>query len=79
MTLIDETFEEAKKIMHRCITPRGLYASGTKYGYLSIWPRDSMISLLGASLFKDKELQLCFKKTLITFSKYQSKQGQIPN
>ena len=79
MGLIDETYEEAKKIMHRSITPRGLYASGTKYGYLSIWPRDSMISFLGASLYEDKAIQTCYRNTLITLSRYQSKQGQIPN
>jgi len=79
LSLVDQTFEEAKKIMHHSITPRGLYASGTKYGYLSVWPRDSMISFMGASLYKDDAIQKCYKTTLATFSKNQHKQGQIPN
>ena len=37
-----------------CETPNGLYASGGKLGYTSVWARDSMISMSGAASVTDQ-------------------------
>ena len=75
--MIDEAYERAKEVIKSCSTPHGLFASGGKAGYDAIWSRDSMITLLGASL--EKDFRLDFKKSLITLGVHQGKSGQIPN
>ncbi|MFH1501109.1 MAG: amylo-alpha-1,6-glucosidase [archaeon] len=75
--MIDQAYEKAKEVIRNCSTKQGLFASGGKDGYRGVWARDSMISMLGASL--DKEFQEVFKKSLITLKNTQSKKGQIPN
>jgi len=71
---------KANAVIERCAKPVGLFASGTKYGYTSVWARDSMLALIGAS-FRDnkKKFKPVFSKTLATLSKHQTKLGQIPN
>ena len=75
--------EKAKEVIDICSTKYGLYASGGRKGYKGVWSRDSMISLIGASLTNDKKynkkFQNQFKKSLIILAKKQSKLGQIPN
>ncbi|MBI2499046.1 hypothetical protein HYV88_02290 [Candidatus Woesearchaeota archaeon] len=75
--LIDEVYRNAVKVIRRCCTKNGLYASVG--GYTSVWARDSMISFLGASLVKNDTFKKTFKKSLETLAKYQSELGQIPN
>ncbi|MBW2981616.1 hypothetical protein KY343_01925 [Candidatus Woesearchaeota archaeon] len=75
--MIDECYEKAKEVIRQCSTKHGLFASAGKRGYNAIWARDSMISLIGASLVKEFKDQ--FKKSLITLGDHQSKKGQIPN
>jgi len=75
--MIDKCYEKAKEVIRVCSTKHGLFASGGKYGYNAVWARDSMISLIGASL--EKEFKTVFKNSLITLAKNQGKTGQIPN
>jgi glycogen debranching enzyme len=76
---IDLCYEKAFDCIKICSTPYGLFASGGKKGYKGVWARDSVISLIGASLVKDKKIKEVFKKSLITLANHQSKLGQIPN
>ncbi len=78
MKLEKEAVARAVKVIRKCSTPNGLYASGTSRGYTSVWARDSIITLLGASLF-DKRFKKVYKSSLNTLAKYQSDLGQIPN
>src|SRR3989344_7676688 len=75
--LTETAYNEAINVIHMASTSNGLYASGTPKGYTSVWARDSMISLLGASLTGDFKEQ--FKKSIQTLTKYQHELGQIPN
>ena len=75
--ITDIAYEKAIEIIEKVSTKNGLYASGGEQGYTSVWARDSMISLMGASLtgrFKEQ-----FKVSLETLTKYQDELGQIPN
>lgn len=75
--LIETAYKKALEVMEMVSTKNGLYASGGQNGYTSVWARDSMITLMGASLtggFKDQ-----FKISLETLAKYQHELGQIPN
>ncbi|MFH1696662.1 MAG: amylo-alpha-1,6-glucosidase [Candidatus Diapherotrites archaeon] len=78
MELIDEAAERAEGVIEKCSTPNGLYASGARGGYTSVWARDSMITLLGASLCGDR-FKKVYKNSLGTLAKHQSRLGQIPN
>lgn len=77
--MIDKAYEQAKETIRICCTKHGLFASGGKDGYDAVWARDSMISMIGASLHKDPLFKETFKQSIITLSKDQSKHGQIPN
>jgi glycogen debranching enzyme len=77
--LLTECKKKAIDVIFQCITPNGLFASAGKEGYDAIWARDSMISMIGASIVPLTEFKQVFKKSLITLSEAQSKSGQIPN
>ncbi|MDD5147966.1 MAG: glycoside hydrolase 100 family protein [Candidatus ainarchaeum sp.] len=79
MELIEKARQEALKTVRRCITPNGLFASGTSRGYTSVWARDSMITLIGACNEKDPAVKKGFASTLETLARHQSFHGQIPN
>jgi len=72
-------YEKAFECIRICSTKYGLFASGGKSGYKGVWARDSVISLIGASLIKDNKIKDVFKRSLITLANHQSKLGQIPN
>ena len=76
--MLDRAYEKSKEVIKKSSTNNGLFASGGKRGYDAVWSRDSMISLIGASLV-GKEFKNVFKQSLITLAKHQSKKGQIPN
>jgi len=78
MNLVDKARFEAEKVLEKCITANGLYASGTSEGYTSVWARDSMISLLGGSLVGEK-FKKVFEESLLNLISNQSELGQIPN
>ena len=50
--LIEDAKENAIKVLEICSTKNGLYASGGKNGYTSVWARDSMISLICNFVYK---------------------------
>jgi len=74
--MLQRCYEKAKEVIKRNCFSNGLFAS---IGYDALWTRDSMISLIGASLDKEKKFREAFKQSLITLKKHQSKLGQIPN
>lgn len=78
-TLLDECYEKAKDVIRKCSTPNGLIASAGKKGYNAVWARDSMISMIGASLANDESFREVFKRSIITLAENQGKTGQIPN
>ena len=61
MKKIDECYEKAIEVINACSTKNGLYASAGHDGYNAVWSRDSMISMIGASLVKDKKFKEVFK------------------
>jgi glycogen debranching enzyme len=75
--LVDDAYVKAIEVVDKCCTSNGIYASGTAKGYTSVWARDSMITLIGASLTGKYKEQ--FRKSLETLTKYQHELGQIPN
>ena len=77
--MIEKCYEKSKEVIRKCSTRHGLFASGSIGGYYAVWARDSMISLIGASLADDYKIKEVFKQSLITLAKNQSKNGQIPN
>jgi GH15 family glucan-1,4-alpha-glucosidase len=78
-----ECYEKAKDIIAQCSTKNGLYASAGKDGYNAVWSRDSMISMIGASIIDDKKynkkFQDVFKNSIRVLAENQSEVGQIPN
>lgn len=76
---LDICYEKAIKVMKKCSTKYGLYASGGIDGYRGVWSRDSNISLIGASTDPDNNFKNQFKKSLKVLGRYQSPLGQIPN
>ncbi|MBU0460693.1 MAG: hypothetical protein KKH52_04385 [Nanoarchaeota archaeon] len=81
--ILEEGYQKAIVVIKACSTKHGLYASAGVDGYNAVWARDSMISLIGASVVENKIIKPAFKTTfqqsLITLGKHQSKHGQIPN
>ncbi len=79
--ILEKAFEKSVYSLKKSFSRYGLFASGGKNGYKGVWARDSMISLLGASLIEDKKdkFKKIFKKSLITLGNAQSDKGQIPN
>ena len=76
--LIEETRLAAVNALKHCVKKTGIYASGTPEGYQAVFARDAIISLLGGALI-DQKFKPAFKKSLITLSKNQAPNGQIPN
>ncbi len=72
-------YEKALEVIEECSTKYGLFASGGEKGYRGVWARDSVISLIGASLVKSNKIKDVFGKSLETLAKHQSKLGQVPN
>ncbi|MFH1317193.1 MAG: amylo-alpha-1,6-glucosidase [Candidatus Woesearchaeota archaeon] len=77
--IIEECYKQAIETIRKCSNKNGLYASGGIRGYNAVWARDSMITLIGASLVNDKRIRETYKKSIILLAKHQSKRGQIPN
>ena len=78
MTIKDNAYKQAIKVLEKCSTKKGFYASGLKGGYEAVWARDSMITALGASLVENK-FKLPFAYSLRNLKEWQTKNGQIPN
>lgn len=76
--LIEEAYQRAVDVLHRCATSHGFRASGVNPGYPQIWARDSMITSLGAALTGDPGLLASFKASLDTLGAHQSALGLVP-
>jgi glycogen debranching enzyme len=77
--VIERCYELAKDVITQCSTKHGLFASAGKDGYNAVWARDSLVSMIGASLVNSKKFQETFKQSLITLGNHQNDSGQIPN
>ena len=75
-SLLDQAEAAARKVIQRNFTPRGLSASSD--GYPQVWARDTMITMLGASLDADPLALNCLRISLETLGNYQDRFGQIP-
>ena len=64
----EECYKKAIEVIKRCSTAHGLFASAGKKGYNAVWARDSMISLIGASIIKENFIKETFKQSLITLA-----------
>ncbi|PIR97480.1 MAG: hypothetical protein COT91_01155 [Candidatus Doudnabacteria bacterium CG10_big_fil_rev_8_21_14_0_10_41_10] len=78
MSVVEEGYQQAIKVLEHCVNRRGFSASGLPGGYEALWARDSMITSIGASLAGEK-FKTPFAKSLVTLAKNQSGLGQIPN
>lgn len=76
--LTEEAKAESVRVLEKCSTRHGLYASGGKDGYTQVWARDSCISLSGAAL-AGIDVKDVFRRSLETLARKQSANGQIPN
>ncbi len=76
--LINDAYSQAINALKECINSKGLYASGTKDGYLATWSRDLNIAMLGGSLI-GPDFKAIFKKSLELLADNQPSSGQIPN
>ncbi len=54
-------------------------ASGGPHGHRQVWARDSMITLLGASLVEDDEIRSTLLASLESLKRHQTPAGCIPN
>jgi hypothetical protein len=77
--LISEQQSRAIDALRRCVTPAGLKASGRTYGHHQVWTRDSMITLLGASLTGDEAICAALERSISTLAAHQTRTGEIPN
>jgi len=77
--LCDRAYNEAVKILRLCSHSCGIKASAKIHGYPQIWARDSMITLLGASLVNDDKICNSLKASFDILMKKQSPLGLIPN
>lgn len=79
LDLTDTVYRGAVESLRRCCCPAGFKASGSLGGYQQIWARDSMISLLGARLIDDDQIQTALHASLSTLKRHQTEDGEIPN
>src|SRR5512135_2353568 len=76
--LVQEGYERAVDVLHRCVTPYGFRASALVPGYPQVWARDSIITGLGAALTGEPELLAAFRASLDTLGAHQTPLGLIP-
>ena len=76
--IVETARDMALGALSKCSTRNGLYASCGKNGYTSVWARDSMISLIGATTHTPI-FEKVFWDSLSTLARHQSPRGQIPN
>jgi glycogen debranching enzyme len=78
MDIIKIGEKEAVKIIKQCCDDIGIKASAHYTGYPQVWARDSMITMLGATQFSDKDTKNTLQKTLCTLRDNQTDLGLIP-
>jgi hypothetical protein len=72
--------EEAKCVMHQCMTPSGFLASPKAHdNYQRIWSRDAAIAGLTSLVCNDDEGIDCFVRSVLSLGAYQAEHGQLPS
>lgn len=75
-----EGYEQALKLLHRCITLDGFIASpGGQRNYRRIWARDGVVLGLAALMTQEQELIDAGRRTLETLARFQGPHGEIPS
>ncbi|MCX8053282.1 MAG: glycogen debranching protein [Armatimonadetes bacterium] len=75
--LIEEAYERAKKVLDRCSTPGGFFASPDYYN--AVYARDALIMSLGGLASGEERFVRQWTKSMNTLMDHQSPTGQIPN
>jgi glycogen debranching enzyme len=77
--IIDQAYDQAVRVLRSCVNIHGLKASGKSRGYPHVWARDSMITLLGASLINDGNLNQAIRASFNILKRFMSPKGIMPN
>ncbi len=77
-TLCRQAYHQALRVLGTCARPRGMTASARPHGYPQVWARDSMITLMGAVLADDREINLSLKACFKLLAEHQTPLGLIP-
>ena len=77
--VVEQAYRSAVQVLRNCSHPTGLKASARHYGHHQVWARDSMITLLGASLIDDATVRTALGASLRTLRRHQTATGAIPN
>ena len=77
LDLAERVYCGALESLRRCRVPDGLKASGHPRGYHQIW-RHSMISLLGARLVQDDQIQAALRASIYVLRRDEAPTSQIP-
>ncbi|MFC4101331.1 amylo-alpha-1,6-glucosidase [Paenibacillus xanthanilyticus] len=78
MSVIEEAYHQSIYVLERCMHAMGAKASALLEGYPQVFARDSMITLLGASLVDNPAFKDAFMASLETLAVYQTRLGMIP-
>jgi len=79
-TLLTEGYAQALRVLRRCHTEHGFWASPTEHdNYRRIWARDGCIAGLAALLSGDADLVEGCRRTLETLAASQGPHGEIPS
>jgi hypothetical protein len=72
-------YDNAVAVLKLCATDAGMKASGSPMGHHQVWARDSMITLLGARLVPDEQIQTALRAGIDLLRRKQATSGAIPN
>jgi glycogen debranching enzyme len=75
--LVSNALAQAKKVLERCSTPNGFFASPKVYN--AVYARDALISSLGGLVSGEEKFVTQWQKSMDTLMDRQSPSGQIPN
>ena len=79
MTIRDECYDEAIRLLKRSSSGAGFVASPSDWQYGGIWSRDAAYSAWGALLSGEDDLITTTASSLRTMASHQARFGQIPN
>lgn len=77
--ICNEAYDRSIDILRRCVHEVGMQASARVPGYAQVWARDSMITLLGASLIDDRSIRQSLYRSIETLADHQTPLGLVPN
>jgi glycogen debranching enzyme len=80
MSINEEGFDRAVKMLHKCSNEAGFLASTTETAnYQRVWGRDGSIMGLAALTTDNEELIQTCRNTLETLQRHQGEHGEIPS